>query len=763
MSKKRNNRGEDKDGGEPAMTTKSGKNQRAKTLNASTTESTIPNATNLGVVFDEAANNNDAAALENSFVPDAPATDAVEDQQQVGVGESNTSNIIDSAIPPDVNVVDTHSTTDSITTPTTNNESHLEPYNYDLPFTIFDRFIASDCPWTVDKQPSNAQQLFSASGERRRKEVKDDFEWTRPTPRPADLAAARDAYSSKYSFIDGIQMKDPRMSSCHYRIPSSVAPRYNPETHSVAISHPLAMVEQDIHWLTKPVGNLLDRIQSSAKRGYTRSTLNDARMGKDLFISSAFCNANDFVCSSDDIELVDFVQHDSAKKVWHCSNLLRSEMLSNAIITAYKAAVDGDTRFNTVPLWLSIIQSTRSQSATMTPIQFLGFVSLYETKSGNKVAAFRLHTFLLYSWDARTKSTRVHLLLSEHRMTPTSAPERMLQLLQLVQSDHVQSTSIYFVPEFILSDVSDTYTFWGFSKKISSKHKGSTVFRRQSVLKLSKFSNRIMWGRNGSNLSMITDHDFEPDGFDSIFQMQCRLVSQLLYRPLSADGAIGVRFETNVIHERISMIASGNGIADNIELCAQTVRNLATEMTRIPLAAITHATMARMYSVKGSGPKKHVYETTLELLQYVSVAMVSVEAYFHAFVGDCHTCVLFCEKCQKQFGRIGDIFQVMSEAPHAILYHHGLELTECEGKEDDNDDLEESRFSVSLPIHPSTDGMGAFSLSMIKTFNSMPSQRCTYGCGSNHFSKSHDQNSHDKNFHYMHNLDEAMRIDSYLA
>jgi hypothetical protein len=163
MSKKRNNRGEDKDGGEPAMTSKSGKNQRAKTLNSST-ESTIPNATNLGVVFDEAANNDDAAALENSFVPDAPATDAVEDQQQVGVGESNTSNIIDSAIPPDVNVVDTHSTTDSIHTPTTNNESHLEPYNYDLPFTIFDRFIARDCPWTVDKQPSNAQQQKGSQG-----------------------------------------------------------------------------------------------------------------------------------------------------------------------------------------------------------------------------------------------------------------------------------------------------------------------------------------------------------------------------------------------------------------------------------------------------------------------------------------------------------------------------------------------------------------------------------------------------------------------
>ena len=216
MSKKRNNRGKDKEGGEPASTTKSGKNQRAKTVDASTRESTLPNATNLGHVFDEAANNNDIADPENSLAPDAPAADVVEDQQmdmgelntsnigdsaiapdvnapfapaadavedqQMDVGELNTSNIVDSAITPDVNDVDTHST-DSITAPLTENDVYTaEPYNYDLPFTIFDRFIASNCPWAVDKQPSNAQQLFSASGERRRKEVKDDFEQILPLP-----------------------------------------------------------------------------------------------------------------------------------------------------------------------------------------------------------------------------------------------------------------------------------------------------------------------------------------------------------------------------------------------------------------------------------------------------------------------------------------------------------------------------------------------------------------------------------------------------
>ncbi len=40
-------------------------------------------------------------------------------------------------------------------------------------------------------------------------------------------------------------------------------------------------------------------------------------------------------------------------------------------------------------------------------------MSLYETKSSNKITAFQLHSFVLYCWNDQTKSTRVHLLLSE--------------------------------------------------------------------------------------------------------------------------------------------------------------------------------------------------------------------------------------------------------------------------------------------------------------------------------------------------------------
>jgi hypothetical protein len=133
----------------------------------------------------------------------------------------------------------------------------------------------------------------------------------------------------------------------------------------------------------------------------------------------------------------------------------------------------------------------------------------------------------------------VHLLLSEQRLTQTSAPERMLQILQIVQSDHVHSTSISIVPEFMLPDVGTTYTYLGFSKKAATKTTDATVFTRNSPIKISKFTNQIMWGRYGTHLTMCNE---VPEGMESLLQMQCRLVSQLLLRPMSADQAIGIKY-----------------------------------------------------------------------------------------------------------------------------------------------------------------------------------------------------------------------------
>ncbi len=73
--------------------------------------------------------------------------------------------------------------------------------------------------------PSTAHNIFFTSGEQRKKPEKDDFEWLHPTTKPAEIAAAKEAYTANYNFIDciGIQLKDPKFSTSNSCMPFSVA------------------------------------------------------------------------------------------------------------------------------------------------------------------------------------------------------------------------------------------------------------------------------------------------------------------------------------------------------------------------------------------------------------------------------------------------------------------------------------------------------------------------------------------------------------
>ena len=98
--------------------------------------------------------------------------------------------------------------------------------------------------------------------------------------------------------------------------------------------------------------------------------------------------------------------------------------------------------------------------------------------------------------------------------------------------------------------------------------------------------------------------------------------------------ALGVRYEPGNIEAAIATaIQASNGIDKDIALCSTNVRELASGLTRIPLAVITHAIVNRAARLKGD---KAFYETTLELLQHVSIAsergklpsMVVIQSHF---------------------------------------------------------------------------------------------------------------------------------------
>ena len=247
---------------------------------------------------------------------------------------------------------------------------------------------------------------------------------------------------------------------------------------------------------------------------------------------------------------------------------------------------------------------------------------------------------------------------------------------------------------------------------------------------------------------------------EPLLQMFCCTLSQFLLNPMNNNNSISTRYTNKFITHQLSVMATG--MPDEVNLCAKYLQALATSLTRVPLAVITHALVNRMRYMKSKD--NSIYETTLELVQYVSVSLESASANHKVFVGDCHSCTLYCEKCNRTFGVRGNIFQVLAKAPHAILYHHGLELTESNSvavTEDEyrNMEMHKRRFLHSLPMHTHPPFLGSFSLTIIERLENMTtSQRCLFGTGQHV-----PRNNHDRNIKYLHSLNEAMKIDFYFA
>ena len=86
-------------------------------------------------------------------------------------------------------------------------------------------------------------------------------------------------------------------------------------------------------------------------------------------------------------------------------------------------------------------------------------------------------------------------------------------------------------------DLAQTYVHLGFSKETSSKNKDVTILAKKSPIIIPKFTNRVMWGRYGKYLCPREEYS---DGYESVIQLQCRLVSQLLLRKMDPASAIGI-------------------------------------------------------------------------------------------------------------------------------------------------------------------------------------------------------------------------------
>ena len=90
--------------------------------------------------------------------------------------------------------------------------------------------------------------------------------------------------------------------------------------------------------------------------------------------------------------------------------------------------------------------------------------------------------------------------------------------------------------------------------------------------------------------------------------------------------------------------------------------------SEIHLVVLAHFLLRRLIHKDKMG----MLETTLELLQRISVKIVQPSPKRKCFRGNGHTCQLFCSRCNKKFGPKGPFECVLARTPVMVLIHYGF-------------------------------------------------------------------------------------------
>jgi hypothetical protein len=282
-----------------------------------------------------------------------------------------------------------------------------------------------------------------------------------------------------------------------------------------------------------------------------------------------------------------------------------------------------------------------------------------------------------------------------------------MQILQLVQGQMVKSHCIHVRATNLPTQTLLAFQYLGFVSSSSSKTDDETevILTCIDVLKLTKCTNRMSWGKFRFSIYFwgeVTDDKL----YHPIWNFTNKIVSDMLLREIdqepSLSAAVDIEHWINDPIESFLKNAKKQDI-ENINVKFKFAINVAARATQIPLRALTHGIAMRLKarSKKTADDTSNVmFETTLELIQEISVTIQKASPVHTQYVGDCHECRLYCYKCFSLFGIKGTIFQILYEAPYAILYHHGLELPENGLNDSSNDQC-----CASLPMHTTPENL----------------------------------------------------------
>jgi hypothetical protein len=249
----------------------------------------------------------------------------------------------------------------------------------------------------------------------------------------------------------------------------------------------------------------------------------------------------------DDVELIDLVWADETKKIWHCTDIENSIMLQKAIIVAWNEA-SNEKDISTIPVLFVKNQIRNNKNETPHKLQFLGLVSLFTAQSSDRVIAFKLHSFVAYDYDEKESITNIQALITEANLYGSSAPERLMQILQLVQGQMVESHRIQVIAtkRQLPAQSLLAFQYLGFetSSSSNSKDEEEVILTRIDVLKLTKCTNRMLWGKFGFSIKFpgeVTDVKF----YDPIRKFTNKIVSDMLLREIDHAPSICVAVDVD--------------------------------------------------------------------------------------------------------------------------------------------------------------------------------------------------------------------------
>jgi hypothetical protein len=216
-------------------------------------------------------------------------------------------------------------------------------------------------------------------------------------------------------------------------------------------------------------------------------------------------------------------------------------MLQQALIVAWNEE-NGKKDKSKIPALFVKNQITNIKNKTPHKLQFLGLVSLFTAQLSDCVIAFNVHSFVVYDYDEGSSFTNIQALVTDTHLYGSLAPESLLQILQLVQGQMVKSHCIHVGPATnVPTQTFLAIQYLGFVTSSSCKTDDELEVNLNciDVLKLSKSTNRMLWGKFGFSINFpgqVTDDKV----YYPLQKFTNKIVSDMLLQEIDQEPSIGV-------------------------------------------------------------------------------------------------------------------------------------------------------------------------------------------------------------------------------